>query len=68
MRPVARAERLIIAQDALTAFRFILKPAETGGFQMPTMSNLRRRKIQNKHAAKREAKIAKKEFNAKKTG
>lgn len=40
---------------------------------MPTMSNLRRRKIQARqqkaeNIAKRAAKIAKKEFNAKKAG
>jgi hypothetical protein len=40
---------------------------------MPTMSNLRRRAIQAKqrkieNAAKREAKVAKKAHNAKKTG
>ena len=40
---------------------------------MPTMSNLRRRKIQarqlkTENAAKREAKIAKKEHNTKKAG
>lgn len=40
---------------------------------MPTMSNLRRRKIQARqrkaeNAAKREAKIANKELNAKKAG
>lgn len=44
------------------------KPEE---FIMPTMSNLRRRKIQARqrkaeNATKREAKIAKKEHNAKK--
>jgi len=57
----------------LTAPLFAVKPSETGGIQMPTMSNLRRRKIQARqrkaeNAAKREAKIAKKEQNAKKAG
>jgi hypothetical protein len=50
-----------------------LKAHETGEFQMPTMSNLRRRKIQNKqlkaeNAQKRIAKAAKKVRNAKKAG
>ena len=61
-------------QAALTAACFALKPVETGeDFIMPTMSNMRRRKIQSRqlkaeNAAKRAAKIAKKENNAKKAG
>lgn len=46
-------------------------PGKQEEFIMPTMSNLRRRKIQARqrkaeNATKREAKIAKKEHNAKK--